>query len=62
MDSEGYVFGGSVTQRNLRVVTDRQKAYSEQLGGWQEQLEMIYEDEAGWRAKIAQIRIDNPKE
>ena len=62
MDSDGYVFGGSVTQRNLRVVAERQKAYAEQLGSWQEQLEMIYENEAGWRAKIAQIKIDNPKE
>ena len=57
-----YVFGNTAIERNHTVISNRQKAYEEQLGGWQQQLEMIYEDEAGWRAKIAQIKTDNPKE
>lgn len=57
-----YVFGNTAIERNQTVISNRQKAYEDQLGGWQQQLEMIYEDEAGWRAKIAQIKTDNPKE
>jgi len=57
-----YAFGNTAIERNQTVISNRRKAYEDQLGGWQQQLEMIYEDEAGWRAKIAQIKLDNPKE
>ena len=33
----------------------------EELGSWQDQLHMIYDDEANWRARIAEIKTQYPK-
>ena len=45
-------------------IAPRITAY-EELGGWQEQLDMIYHDEVNgtttWKDAIAKIKLDNPK-
>lgn len=40
-------------------IEDRVEAYRK-LGSWEKQLEMIYEDYDGWRAKIKEIRDKYP--
>ncbi len=40
-------------------IEDRVEAYRK-LGSWEKQLEMIYEDFDGWRAKIKEIRDKYP--
>tara|TARA_Y100001937_G_C7105476_1_gene324731 strand:+ start:1338 stop:1649 length:312 start_codon:yes stop_codon:yes gene_type:complete len=45
-------------------IAPRTKAY-DALGGWQEQLDMMYHDEVNgtttWKDAIAKIKADNPK-
>tara|TARA_X000001382_G_scaffold120124_1_gene101457 strand:- start:58 stop:348 length:291 start_codon:yes stop_codon:yes gene_type:complete len=40
----------------------REKAYLVELGGWDKQLEMIFDDFDGWKAKVQAIKDANPKE
>ena len=42
-------------------VEAREKAYLVELGGWTKQLEMIFDDFDGWKAKIQAIKDANPK-
>ena len=60
--SDDYTFGNTVAEKNQIIIAKRQAAYMEQLGDWQDQLHMIYDDEANWRAKIAEIKTQYPKE
>lgn len=39
----------------------RQRAYLTELGGWDKQLEMIFDDFDGWKAKVQAIKDANPK-
>ena len=59
--SDDYTFGGDSAEQNQIIVTKRQAAYMEELGSWQDQLHMIYDDEANWRARIAEIKTQYPK-
>ena len=59
--SDNYTFGNDSAEQNQIVITKRQAAYMEQLGSWQDQLHMIYDDEANWRTKIAEIKTQYPK-
>jgi hypothetical protein len=43
------------TERN------RQNAYIEELGGWQEQLDMIFQDIDAWRISVQAIKDRFPK-
>ena len=59
--SDDYIFGGDSAEQNQVIITKRQAAYVEELGSWQDQLHMIYDDEANWRARVAEIRSRYPK-
>ena len=39
----------------------RQIAYQKELGGWDKQLEMIFDDFDGWKTKVQAIKDANPK-
>ena len=39
----------------------RQNAYVEELGSWQQQLDMIYHDIDEWKSKVAEIKTRYPK-
>ena len=46
-------------EQNQQVITTRKKLY----GSWESQLEEIYDNGIdSWKARIAQIKLDNPKE
>jgi len=60
--SDDYTFGSTVEEKNQIIIAKRQAAYMEQLGSWQDQLHMIYDDEANWSAKVAAIKTQYPKE
>lgn len=48
--------------RNAQEVErNRQNAYIEELGGWQEQLDMIFQDIDAWRTKVQAIKDRFPK-
>jgi hypothetical protein len=50
---------GDVSERNNQVILTRKKLY----GSWDKQLEEINEQGIdSWKARIAQIKSDNPKE
>jgi len=59
--SDNYTFGNDSAEQNQIIVTKRQAAYMEELRSWQDQLHMIYDDEANWRARIAEIKTQYPK-
>ena len=42
-------------------VEARERAYLVELGGWDKQLEMIFDDFDGWKAKVQAIKDANPK-
>ena len=39
----------------------RERAYQKELGSWDKQLEMIFDDFDGWKAKVQAIKDANPK-
>ena len=41
--------------------SNRQRAYMEQLGNWQDQLDMIFHNFDGWKQKIQEIKNEFPK-
>ena len=46
-------------ENNQQIISTRKKLY----GSWESQLEEIYDDSIdSWKARIQQIKIDNPKE
>ena len=46
-------------ENNQQIIATRKKLY----GSWESQLEEIYDDGIdSWKARIQQIKIDNPKE
>ena len=46
-------------ENNQRIIATRKSLY----GSWESQLEEIYDNGIdSWKARIAQIKIDNPKE
>ena len=46
-------------ENNQQIIATRKKLY----GSWENQLEEIYDDGLdSWKARIQQIKIDNPKE
>ena len=48
--------------KNLQeCLNKRQSAYVIELGDWGRQLDMIYHDFEGWRAKIQEIKERYPK-
>jgi len=53
-----YETAGNITDANNRVRKTRKKAYGD-IG---EQLDEIYKDIDAWKARIKQIKDDNPKE
>lgn len=51
----------SVEQQAINdCYVNRAKSYQE-LGNWQEQLDMIYHDFDGWKQKISDIKTKYPK-
>ena len=56
-----YTFGNDSAEKNQIIITKRQAAYMEELGSWEDQLHMIYDDEANWRAKVAEVKAKYPK-
>jgi len=40
---------------------NRQNAYIEELGSWQQQLDMIYHDIDEWKSKVTEIKTRYPK-
>jgi hypothetical protein len=46
-------------ENNQQIISNRKKLY----GSWESQLEEIYDDGIdSWKARIQQIKTDNPKE
>jgi hypothetical protein len=51
-----------VTQQQLqKCIANRQNAYSTELGGWQEQLDMIFHNIDEWKSAIQSIKDRYPK-
>ena len=48
----------NTAEANASVDNARKQAY----GSWQDQLDEIYHDIDAWKARIAQVKADNPKE
>ena len=48
----------NTAEANASVDNTRKQAY----GSWQDQLDEIYHDIDAWKARIAQVKTDNPKE
>ena len=42
-------------------IAPRKKAYRKELGGWDKQLEMIFDDFDGWKAAVQAIKDKHPK-
>jgi hypothetical protein len=48
----------TIYENNQRIIATRKSLY----GSWESQLEEIYDNGIdSWKARIAQIKIDNPK-
>ena len=53
-----YETAGNAAEANNTVIATRKTAY----GSWETQLEEIYDDGIdSWKARIAQVKTDNPK-
>ena len=53
-----YETAGNTVETNNTVIATRKTAY----GSWETQLEEIYDDGIdSWKARIAQVKTDNPK-
>ena len=53
-----YETQANVYEQNQQIITTRKKLY----GPWEKQLEEIYDHGIdSWKARIAQIKLDNPK-
>jgi hypothetical protein len=50
-----------INQLLIDCLNKRQNAYLEELGGWQQQLDMIYNDINAWRAAVQSIKNRYPK-
>jgi hypothetical protein len=49
----------TTVENNQKIIATRKSLY----GAWEKQLEEIYDNGMdGWKARIAQIKADNPKE
>ena len=48
----------NTAEANASVDNTRKQAY----GSWQDQLDEIYHDIDAWKARLAQVKADNPKE
>ena len=48
----------NTAEANASVDNARKQAY----GSWQDQLDEIYHDIDAWKARLAQVKADNPKE
>ena len=55
---ELYETVADTAERNASVDVTRRNAY----GSWNEQLDEIYHDIDAWKARIAKVKSDNPKE
>ena len=53
-----YETAANTTESNAQVDAARRQAY----GSWNDQLDEIYHDIDDWKARIAQVKADNPKE
>ena len=54
-----YETAGNIEESNNIIIATRKKLY----GTWENQLEEIYDDGIeSWKARIQQIKVDNPKE
>jgi hypothetical protein len=49
------------TQMLQECLNNRQNAYMEELGGWQQQLDTMFHDFEGWRAAVQAIKDRYPK-
>ena len=45
----------------IAYIEPRERAYLTELGSWDKQLEMIFDDFDGWKAKVQAIKDANPK-
>ena len=48
-------------QALAKCLSDRVNAYQVELGGWQEQLDMMFHDFDVWKSRIADIKNRFPK-
>ena len=53
-----YETAANTVESNAQVDAARREAY----GSWGDQLDEIYHDIDDWKARIAQVKSDNPKE
>ena len=54
-----YEITANTAEANAQIINTRKRLY----GSWESQLEEIYDQGIdSWKARIAQIKIDNPKE
>ena len=53
-----YETAANTAESNAQVDAARREAY----GSWNDQLDEIYHDIDDWKARIAQVKADNPKE
>ena len=53
-----YETAADTVESNAQVDATRRQAY----GSWGDQLDEIYKDIDAWKARIAQIKADNPKQ
>ena len=48
-------------QQLQQCLNNRQNAYMVELGGWHQQLDMIFHDFEGWRVAVQEIKNRFPK-
>lgn len=60
-DLQTYITQANEYFTSQEYVGLRARAYTKELGGWREQLDMIYHNIDDWKAKIKTIKDANPK-
>ena len=64
IDENDYIAERDIPE-NQRLLAEcllnRQNAYIDELGSWQQQLDMIYHDIDEWKSKVTEIKTRYPK-
>ena len=64
-DLQAYITQANEYFTSQEYASARARAYTKELGGWREQLDMMYHDQVNgtttWKDAIAKVKADNPK-
>lgn len=63
-DENDYIADRDIPEKQRLLnecLMSRQNAYIEELGSWQQQLDMIFHDIDEWKSKVSEIKTRYPK-